>query len=132
MRRLDPPGTGGAEDPAAGSAAAITVDAVSKRFGPTLAVDECSLEVKRGTFVSLLGPSGCGKTTLLRMIGGFETQDSGRIVIHGEPVDRLPPNKRPVNMVFQRYALFPHKSVYENIAFPLELRGVGKAERRKR
>jgi spermidine/putrescine transport system ATP-binding protein len=112
--------------------AAIVVEGVTKRFKQTVAVDDCHLVVERGAFVSLLGPSGCGKTTLLRMIGGFESQDGGRILIHGKPVDRLPPNRRPVNMVFQRYALFPHKSVYENIAFPLELRGVSKKERRKR
>src|SRR6266508_2500489 len=112
--------------------AAIVVEGVTKRFKQTVAVGDCHLVVERGAFVSLLGPSGCGKTTLLRVIGGFESQDSGRILIHGKPVDRLPPNRRPVNMVFQRYALFPHKSVYENIAFPLELRGVSKKERRKR
>ncbi|MBD0290116.1 MAG: ATP-binding cassette domain-containing protein, partial [Thermoleophilia bacterium] len=112
--------------------AAIVVDSVCKRFGDTVAVDSCSLRVERGAFVSLLGPSGCGKTTLLRIVGGFESQDSGRVLINGEPVDRLPPNKRPVNMVFQRYALFPHKSVFENISFPLELRGVGKKERAER
>lgn len=114
------------------SDAAIVVEGVTKRFGQTVAVDNCHLVVERGAFVSLLGPSGCGKTTLLRMIGGFESQDAGRIAIHGKQVDRLPPNKRPVNMVFQRYALFPHKSVFENIAFPLELRGVSKQERRER
>jgi spermidine/putrescine transport system ATP-binding protein len=112
--------------------AAIVVDSVSKRFGETVAVDSCTLRVERGDFVSLLGPSGCGKTTLLRIVGGFETQDSGRILIHGKAVDRLPPNKRPVNMVFQRYALFPHKTVFENISFPLELRGMGKKERAER
>ena len=112
--------------------AAIVVEGVSKRFGATVAVDDCSLAVERGAFVSLLGPSGCGKTTLLRIIGGFESQDAGRVRIHGELVDGRPPNKRPVNMVFQRYALFPHKNVLENIAFPLELAGVGKKERRER
>jgi ABC-type Fe3+/spermidine/putrescine transport system ATPase subunit len=91
-----------------------------------------SLRVEPGTFVSLLGPSGCGKTTLLRIIGGFERQDAGRVVIHGRPVDGLPPNKRPVNTVFQRYALFPHKSVFENIAFALALGGVAAGEQRRR
>ena len=112
--------------------AAIVVDGVSKRFGATVAVDDCSLHVGRGEFVSLLGPSGCGKTTLLRIVAGFESQDQGRVSIYGRVVDRLPPNKRPVNMVFQRYALFPHKTVLENIAFPLELRGVPKKERVER
>ena len=118
--------------PGVAADAAIVVEGISKRFGSTLAVDDCSLRVERGAFVSLLGPSGCGKTTLLRIVGGFESQDSGRVIIHGQAVDRLPPNKRPVNMVFQRYALFPHKSVLENIAFPLELRGVPKRERAER
>ncbi|MBA3432604.1 MAG: ABC transporter ATP-binding protein [Actinobacteria bacterium] len=112
--------------------AAILVDSVSKRFGQTVAVDSFMLRVERGEFVSLLGPSGCGKTTLLRIVGGFESQDSGRVLIHGKAVDRLPPNKRPTNMVFQRYALFPHKTVFENISFPLELRGVKKTERNER
>ncbi len=112
--------------------AAIVVDRVCKRFGSAVAVADCSLHVERGEFVSLLGPSGCGKTTLLRIVGGFESQDSGTVSIHGRVVDRLPPNKRPVNMVFQRYALFPHKSVFENIAFPLELRDFGKKERAER
>jgi spermidine/putrescine transport system ATP-binding protein len=112
--------------------AAIVIDSVSKRFGNTVAVDSFTLRVERGEFVSLLGPSGCGKTTLLRIVGGVESQDAGRILIHGKIVDRLPPNNRPVNMVFQRYALFPHKSVFENIAFPLELRGVGRKERAER
>jgi spermidine/putrescine transport system ATP-binding protein len=111
---------------------AIAIDSVTKRFGSLTAVDDCTLEVERGEFVSLLGPSGCGKTTLLRIVGGFETQDSGAVRIHGESVDRLPPNKRPCNMLFQRYALFPHKSVFENIAFALELRGVDRKERSER
>jgi spermidine/putrescine ABC transporter ATP-binding subunit len=111
---------------------AIRLEGVSKRFGSVVAVDDCTLEVERGAFVSLLGPSGCGKTTLLRIVGGFETQDSGRVFIHGKRVDRLPPNGRPVNMVFQRYALFPHKTVFENIAFALELQKVSKRVRRDR
>ncbi len=119
----------GGVEPSSDGDVAIAVEDVSKRFGSTVAVDGCSLRVERGAFVSLLGPSGCGKTTLLRIVGGFESQDEGRVLIHGEVVDRLPPNKRPVNMVFQRYALFPHKTVFENIAFPLELRGVAKKER---
>jgi ABC-type Fe3+/spermidine/putrescine transport system ATPase subunit len=104
--------------------AAIVVAGITKRFGATTALDNVSLRVEPGTFVSLLGPSGCGKTTLLRIIGGFERPDAGSVTIHGRRVDRLPPNRRPVNTVFQRYALFPHKSVFENIAFPLALRGV--------
>jgi spermidine/putrescine transport system ATP-binding protein len=112
--------------------AAIVVEGVVKRFGAATALDGVSLRVEPGTFVSLLGPSGCGKTTLLRIIGGFESPDAGSVVIHGQRVDGLPPNRRPVNTVFQRYALFPHKSVFENIAFPLALKGVPAREQRER
>jgi spermidine/putrescine ABC transporter ATP-binding subunit len=112
--------------------AAIVVDGIVKRFGPTTALAGVSLRVEPGTFVSLLGPSGCGKTTLLRIIGGFEHADAGSVSIHGKTVDRLPPNRRPVNTVFQRYALFPHKSIFENIAFPLTLRRVSREEQRAR
>jgi spermidine/putrescine ABC transporter ATP-binding subunit len=112
--------------------AAIVVDGVVKRFGATTALAGVSLRVEPGTFVSLLGPSGCGKTTLLRIIGGFEQADAGTVAIHGTTVDRLPPNRRPVNTVFQRYALFPHKTVFENIAFPLTLRHVPREEQRAR
>ncbi|HET7602888.1 MAG TPA: ABC transporter ATP-binding protein [Gemmatimonadales bacterium] len=110
---------------------AIDVEGVVKRFGATTALDGVSLRVEPGKFVSLLGPSGCGKTTLLRIIGGFESPDAGRIAIHGQRVDGLPPNRRPVNTVFQRYALFPHKTVFENIAFPLVLRRVPVAQQRE-
>src|ERR1700719_2886978 len=91
----------------------------SKRFGATTAVDDVSLGVERGAFYALLGPSGCGKTTLLRMIAGFEMPDSGRVVIDGVDVTGLPPYTRPVNMMFQSYALFPHMDVAGNIAFGL-------------
>jgi spermidine/putrescine transport system ATP-binding protein len=111
--------------------AAIVVAGITKRFGATTALDDVSLRVEPGTFVSLLGPSGCGKTTLLRIIGGFERPDAGCVTIHGRRVDRLPPNRRPVNTVFQRYALFPHMSVFANIAFPLTLRGVALQEQRE-
>src|ERR1700751_2418903 len=99
--------------------ALLEIDGASKRFGVTTAVDDVSLSVQRGAFFSLLGPSGCGKTTLLRVIAGFETPDSGRIVIDGIDVTRLPPYARPVNMMFQSYALFPHMDVAGNIAFGL-------------
>ena len=90
----------------------------------TIAVDNFNLEVKKGEFVTFLGPSGCGKTTTLRMIAGFELPTSGKILLNGEDISRLPPNKRPVNTVFQKYALFPHLNVYENIAFGLRLKKI--------
>lgn len=88
----------------------------------TIAVNSFNLEVKKGEFVTFLGPSGCGKTTTLRMIAGFELPTAGRILLNGEDISNLPPNKRPVNTVFQKYALFPHLNVYENIAFGLRLK----------
>ena len=99
--------------------ALLEIAATSKRFGAITAVDGVSLSVERGAFYALLGPSGCGKTTLLRVIAGFETPDSGRIVIDGVDVTGLPPYARPVNMMFQSYALFPHLDVAGNIAFGL-------------
>ncbi len=99
--------------------ALLEIAGASKRFGATTAVDDVSLSVERGAFYALLGPSGCGKTTLLRMIAGFETPDSGRIAIDGVDVTELPPYARPVNMMFQSYALFPHMDVAGNIAFGL-------------
>jgi len=114
------------------NASAIVVRNIVKRFGTTMALNDCSLEVAAGEFVALLGPSGCGKTTLLRVIGGFLVQDAGRVFVHGQPMDGLPPNKRPVNTVFQTYALFPHKDVFGNIAFPLEVAKVPKTERADR
>lgn len=127
-------GSGGSgRDPARASGeAAVVVEGVTKRFGTVAAVQDLSLRVPRGAFVSLLGPSGCGKTTLLRMVGGFERQEEGSIWVHGECVDARPPNKRNVNMVFQRYALFPHKTVEQNIEFPLGIAGVPKDARRER
>ena len=101
---------------------------VVKRFGETVAVDHIDLEVRDGEFFSLLGPSGCGKTTTLRMIGGFEEPTSGTIELQGEDVTWLPPFKRNVNTVFQNYALFPHLSIYENVAFGLRRKGVDDAE----
>jgi putrescine transport system ATP-binding protein len=99
--------------------ALLEIAGASKHFGATAAVDDVSLTVERGAFYALLGPSGCGKTTLLRMIAGLETPDSGRIVIDGVDVTGLPPYARPVNMMFQSYALFPHMDVARNIAFGL-------------
>jgi spermidine/putrescine transport system ATP-binding protein len=103
--------------------------AVTKRFGPLTAVDAVSLKVRRGEFLSLLGPSGCGKTTSLRMIAGFEQPDEGEILIGGRDVAGSPPYKREVNTVFQQYALFPHMSVLDNVAYGLKQRKVGKADR---
>jgi spermidine/putrescine transport system ATP-binding protein len=106
---------------------------VTKAFGPdVVAVDHIDLEVLDGEFFSLLGPSGCGKTTTLRMIGGFEEPTSGLIELHGEDVTWLPPYKRNVNTVFQNYALFPHLTIFENVAFGLRRRKVSKDEIRKR
>jgi spermidine/putrescine transport system ATP-binding protein len=105
----------------------LVFDRVSKNFGTHCAVDEVSLSVGKGEVFSLLGPSGCGKTTLLRMAAGFERPDSGRILLEGKDITHLPPEKRPVNTVFQNYALFPHLSVWENIAFGLRVAGKDKA-----
>ncbi|OYW73494.1 MAG: spermidine/putrescine ABC transporter ATP-binding protein [Verrucomicrobia bacterium 12-59-8] len=99
----------------------LVIDHVSKTFGTQRAVDAVSLTVAQGESFSLLGPSGCGKTTLLRMIAGFERPDSGRILVAGQDITALPPERRPVNTVFQNYALFPHLSVWENVAFGLRM-----------
>jgi spermidine/putrescine transport system ATP-binding protein len=106
----------------------VRIERTSKSFGGFLALDDVSLEINRGEFFSLLGPSGCGKTTLLRIIGGFEEPTEGRIFIDGVDVVPVAPNRRHVNTVFQNYALFPHLSVYENVAFPLRIRRLPGAE----
>ena len=106
----------------------ITIEDVTKRFEDVVAVDDLSLEVPRGTFFALLGPSGCGKTTTLRMIGGFDEPSEGRILLGDEDVVGLPPYKRDVNTVFQSYALFPHLSIFENIAFGLRRKGVDRKQ----
>ena len=100
----------------------VEIRGLSKRFGTVSAVDSVSLDIRKGEFFSLLGPSGCGKTTLLRMIGGFELPTAGTLRIHGEDMTRTPPYLRPVNMVFQHYALFPHLNVEDNVAFGLRYR----------
>jgi putrescine transport system ATP-binding protein len=97
----------------------LRIDAVVKKFGAFRAVDRLSLDIRAGDFFALLGPSGCGKTTLLRMLAGFETPDEGRILLDGRDIARVLPHLRPVNMMFQNYALFPHLSVRDNIAFGL-------------
>jgi putrescine transport system ATP-binding protein len=102
----------------------VAVRGVTKRFGATVAVDHVSLEIARGEFFALLGPSGCGKTTLLRMLAGFETPDEGQILIDGRDMGAVPPHRRPVNMMFQSYALFPHMTVERNVAFGLRQEGM--------
>jgi spermidine/putrescine transport system ATP-binding protein len=111
---------------------AIALDGVSKRFGSHTAVDDVTLEIREGEFFSMLGPSGCGKTTSLRMIAGFETPDSGRVVLQGADVTTVSANRRAVNMVFQQYALFPHMSIYDNVAFGLKVKRVPRGEHRDR
>lgn len=106
----------------------IEVRNVSKYFDDKTALDDVSLSISKGEFVTILGPSGCGKTTLLRLIAGFQTASEGMILINGKEMTRTPPHKRPVNTVFQKYALFPHLNVYDNIAFGLKLKKMPKAE----
>ena len=110
----------------------IQIRNVSKRFGKVTAVDNVSLDILSGEFFVLLGPSGCGKTTLLRMIAGFELPTEGQILIDGQDMANVPPNKRPVNMVFQSYAVFPHMSVTDNVGYGLRISGVSKGEMRDR
>jgi len=102
----------------------ITLDGVTKRYGSVVAVDHLSCEIEAGEFFALLGPSGCGKTTLMRLIAGFEMPDEGRILIDGQDMAQVPPHQRPVNMMFQSYALFPHMNVEKNIAFGLVQAGL--------
>jgi len=106
----------------------LRIEDVSKRFGGSAAVDKLSLDIYQGEFFALLGPSGCGKTTLLRLIAGFERPDSGRILLDGVDLAAVPPHRRPVNMMFQNYALFPHLNVEANVAFGLKQEGLAKAE----
>jgi putrescine transport system ATP-binding protein len=112
--------------------ALVRLESVSKRFGGVTAVDALTLDIAQNEFFALLGPSGCGKTTLLRMLAGFETPSEGRILLDGEDISGLPPHLRPVNMMFQNYALFPHLSVEGNIAFGLRQESVGRREREER
>ena len=106
----------------------VTIKNVSKRFNDFVALDDINFTIKQGEFFSLLGPSGCGKTTLLRIIAGFEFPDEGAVLFDDKDIIPFPPNKRASNTVFQTYALFPHMSVYDNIAFPLKLKKVPKKE----
>jgi spermidine/putrescine transport system ATP-binding protein/putrescine transport system ATP-binding protein len=102
----------------------LQIDGITKKFGPITAVDRISLEVKDGEFFAILGPSGCGKTTLLRVIAGFETPDEGRVRLAGADITDLKANRRPVNLMFQSYALFPHMTVSGNVAYGLEMEGL--------
>jgi spermidine/putrescine transport system ATP-binding protein len=111
---------------------AVELSEVTKRFGEFTAVDDLTLEIREGEFFSLLGPSGCGKTTTLRMIAGFEDLTEGEIRVAGEPMRGVPPYKRPVNTVFQSYAIFPHLNVFDNVAFGLRRAGVKGDELRQR
>src|SRR3954451_16001637 len=110
----------------------IRLAGVRKEFGEVVAVDGVDIDIRRGEFFTLLGPSGSGKTTCLRMIAGFERPDAGSIELAGEDVSRLPPAERDVNTVFQDYALFPHMTVGENVAYGLKVKKVAKGERAKR
>src|SRR5258707_15343944 len=106
----------------------LRIEAVGKSFGNFRAVDRLSLDIRAGEFFALLGPSGCGKTTLLRMLAGFETPDEGRILLDGKDIAQVLPHERPVNMMFQSYALFPHLSVQDNIAFGLKRAGMARPD----
>src|SRR3954465_6963647 len=106
----------------------LRIEGVGKKFGGVRAVDRLSLDIGAGEFFALLGPSGCGKTTLLRMLAGFETPDQGRILINGKDIAQVLPHQRPINMMFQNYALFPHLSVRDNIAFGLKRAGMARAD----
>src|SRR6266403_331772 len=106
----------------------LEVRGLTKRYSPQVSVGPISFEVQKGEFFSLLGPSGCGKTTTLRCIAGFETLTEGSVSLHGERLDDKPPHRRDVGLGFQNYALFPHLTVFDNIAFGLKLRRVAKTE----
>jgi spermidine/putrescine ABC transporter ATP-binding subunit len=110
----------------------LQMEGVTKRFGKVTAVDEVTAEVRENEFYSLLGPSGCGKTTLLRVLAGFEEPDAGRVVLDGQDLVGMKPNRRPLNMMFQSYALFPHMSVEQNVTYGLRVEGVARAEARRR
>ena len=108
----------------------IEIVGVTKRFGSVTAVDDVSLSITEGEFFGLLGPSGCGKTTLLRMLAGFESPDSGKLLLDGSDLVGTKPYRRPVNMMFQSYALFPHMSVERNVAYGLRMEGVPRRDRK--
>src|SRR5690606_18955602 len=118
--------------PMTDSSGFLVTEKLVKRFDDALAVDEVSLSIRKGEIFALLGSSGCGKSTLLRMLAGFETPTSGRILLAGQDVAPVPPYERPVNMMFQSYALFPHLTVWENVAFGLRREGLPKAQIQQR
>ena len=116
-----------------GDAAFVEFEHVQKSYdGEILVVKDLNLSIAKGEFLTMLGPSGSGKTTCLMMLAGFETATHGDIRLGGRPINNIPPHKRGIGMVFQNYALFPHMTVAENLAFPLEVRGLGKSERERR
>src|SRR5438067_11661 len=117
-----------APKPHAAGRVLVQLEDVRKRFSKNAAVDGMSLDIFEGEFFALLGPSGCGKTTLLRMLAGLETADGGRILLNGRDLAGTPPYRRPINMMFQNYALFPHLNVYNNVAFGLRQDGLLRAE----
>ena len=119
-------------DPVSMTAQPLTLDGVTHSYGAGLAVDNVTLEVKGGELIALLGPSGCGKTTLLRIVAGFIQQGSGKVIIGDRSVDTLPPNRREIGIVFQNYALFPHMSVAQNIAYGLAARGESRSVQAER
>src|SRR5438067_12224724 len=110
----------------------VRLEELRRVFAGVVALDELSLTIAPGELVALLGPSGCGKTTALRLLAGLEDADGGRVVIGGEDVTGLPASRRNIGMVFQAYSLFPHRVAWANVAFGLQMRGVGLAERKKR
>src|SRR5690348_6811379 len=132
MDVVNAPARGDATEAVASSVPAIELVGIAKRFhsrrGTVTAVERVDLTIGEGEFFSLLGPSGCGKTTTLRMIGGFEEPTEGQILLYGKDVVGVAPNHRDVNMVFQSYALFPHMSVFDNVAFGLRRKGVATPE----
>ncbi|HTZ86323.1 MAG TPA: ABC transporter ATP-binding protein [Solirubrobacteraceae bacterium] len=131
-RTIDAPTPGSAPPGASTTVPAVRLIGVRKTFGAVVAIEDLTLDVLAGEFFTMLGPSGSGKTTTLRVIAGFELADTGTVQLHGTDVTRAAPYERPLNTVFQDYALFPHMSVTDNVAYGMRVKGVGKQERRRR